>query len=180
MEGVFKHAFKDRPFPLLSKLFPSLFHVPEKVGHAAAMKAMFEEVVEEHRARQREEDQPPGDFIDVYLREMGADSTLTYHDLIGLCMDFFEAGGETVGSTMAWVLQYLALHQEEQEKCHQEIKDTIGEKVPTLEDKSLLPYCEATMMEIQRFACTAPASLDHKSMDDAWIGGYKIPKGKYA
>ncbi len=49
MGEVFKHAFMDRPFPWLSYLFPDVFHVNEKRGHAQSMKKMFEEVIKEHQ-----------------------------------------------------------------------------------------------------------------------------------
>ncbi len=57
---------------------------------------------------------------------METDPRFNYHDLIGLCTDFFEAGGDTVGSTLSWVLLYMALHQEQQENCFQEIQEHIG------------------------------------------------------
>ena len=66
------------------------------------------------------------DFIDVYLKEMETNLAFNEQDLVGLCMDFFEAGGETVGSTLTWVLMYLALYPEVQEKCFQELMQAIG------------------------------------------------------
>ena len=66
------------------------------------------------------------DFIDVYIKEMESNPALNDHDLVGICMDFFEAGGETVGSTLAWVLMYLALYPDIQEKCFAEIYGALG------------------------------------------------------
>ncbi len=57
---------------------------------------------------------------------MQTNPALNVQDLVGMCMDFFEAGGETVGSTLSWVMMYLALHQDEQEKCFQEINRVLG------------------------------------------------------
>ena len=45
----------------------------------------------------------------------------TENHLVGVCLDLFEAGGETVGSTLSWVLLYLSLQQKEQTKCQKEI-----------------------------------------------------------
>ena len=62
------------------------------------------------------------DFIDAYLKEMKKDpSGIEREDLIGICLDFFEAGGDTVGSTLSWVFMYMALNQDEQEKCYNEL-----------------------------------------------------------
>ncbi len=56
----------------------------------------------------------------------------------------------------------------------------VGDREPVLEDRSLLPYCEATVMEVQRISCVAVASLSHTPMEDVDIKGYKITKGKRA
>ena len=52
-----------------------------------------------------------------------------------------------------------------------------GGRVPTLGDRSALPYCDATIMEIQRLACVAPGSIPHVANEDGYLAGYKIPKG---
>ena len=67
------------------------------------------------------------DFIDAYIREMKhSPSTVDRDDLIGICQDFFEAGGETVGSTLSWLFLFMALHQEAQEKCYSELHEKLG------------------------------------------------------
>ena len=52
---------------------------------------------------------------------------LTRNDLIGICMDFFEAGGETVGSTLSWLFMFIALHPEVQDRCFNELATKLGE-----------------------------------------------------
>ena len=52
------------------------------------------------------------------------------------------AGGETVGSTLSWLLMYLALYPEVQTKCRQEIDRVVGDRNITLDDKTNLPYVE--------------------------------------
>ena len=52
-----------------------------------------------------------------------------------------------------------------------------GGRVPTLGDRSNLPYCDATIMEIQRLACVAPGGIPHVANEDGYLAGYKIPKG---
>ena len=108
---------------------------------------------------------------------MQSNPKLKKEDLIGLCMDFFEAGGETVGSTLSWVFLYFALYPETQEKCFKEIEDVLGSTVPGLDDRTKLPYTEATIMEIQRLSCVAPGGLEHKAMHNTKLQGYDIPEG---
>jgi cytochrome P450 len=64
--------------------------------------------------------------MDAYIREMKTNPAFNKPELIGLCTDFFEAGGETVGSTLSWVLLFLAQHPQVQRRCQREIKDNIG------------------------------------------------------
>jgi cytochrome P450 len=59
---------------------------------------------------------------------MENNADLTNNDLIGICMDFFEAGGETVGSTLSWVMMYLARYPDVQEKCYLELQSVVGKK----------------------------------------------------
>ena len=59
-------------------------------------------------------------------------SSIEREDLIGICLDFFEAGGDTVGSTLSWVFMYMALHREEQEKCYNEIVKQLGNNIDLL------------------------------------------------
>ncbi len=46
-----------------------------------------------------------------------------------------------------------------------------------MDDGHLLPYCEATIMEVQRISCVAPGGIPRRAVEDTWIGGYRIPKG---
>ena len=49
-------------------------------------------------------------------------------------------------------------------------------KAPTKDDISKLVYCVATIQEIQRVSCVAPATLLHTTTRDVEVNGYKIPK----
>lgn len=100
------------------------------------------------------------------------------NELIGVCLDFFEAGGETVGTTLLWVLLFLAAYPEEQRKCQDEIDSAVGKsRNVALSDKPDLPQCEAFINEVQRMSCVAPAGLEHRASEDTNIYGYFIPQG---
>ena len=49
-------------------------------------------------------------------------------------------------------------------------------RLPTKDDMSSLMYCVATIQEVQRVSCVAPASLRHSTTKDVEVKGYKIPK----
>ena len=61
----------------------------------------------------------PRDFIDVYLNEIEKDSednTFNKEDLAVCMMDFFAAGTDTTSATMKWIVLYLTLYQDVQDR----------------------------------------------------------------
>ena len=66
------------------------------------------------------------DFIDAYFKEMKRDPNFDRWDLLGICLDFFEAGGETVGSTLSWLFMFMSLNQDAQERCYMELQTRLG------------------------------------------------------
>uniref|UniRef100_A0ACB8GF27 Cytochrome P450 2K6 n=1 Tax=Sphaerodactylus townsendi TaxID=933632 RepID=A0ACB8GF27_9SAUR len=50
---------------------------------------------------------------------------------------------------------------------------------PRIEHRAKLPYTDAVVHEIQRFANIAPASAPHATNVDVTLGGYFIPKGTH-
>ncbi len=71
----------------------------------------------------------------------------------------------------------MALHPEAQTKCQDEIYRVLGSRNPTISDMSDLVYVMATIMEIQRFSCTAPGSLVHRLTRDVSVNCYHFCEG---
>ena len=57
---------------------------------------------------------------------MSQSATIDKDDLIGIFLDFFGAGGETVGTTLSWFILFMMLYPDVQEKCFKEIQSGIG------------------------------------------------------
>ncbi|KAI0360720.1 cytochrome P450 [Trametes cingulata] len=57
---------------------------------------------------------------------------------------------------------------------------TGGKRLPTHEDRQLLPYVGALMKECLRWAAPVPLSLPHSVMEDDVYAGMHIPKGTLA
>ena len=75
---------------------------------------------------------------------MEEDEELTKDDLAISLFDFLLAGTETSSTTMKWLVLFLSLHQEVQDRCRKEILRVIGANRCRLEDIPSLPYTQVT------------------------------------
>ncbi|XP_006812434.2 cytochrome P450 2U1-like, partial [Saccoglossus kowalevskii] len=135
--------------------------------------------IDDHHAKFNEDN--IRDFIDTYLAEAQKrhnSDGFCDEDLQSVLVDLFVAGTETTATTLNWALLLMILHPSIQEKVFHEIKENVGmNRLPKLDDRKHLPYTEATLLEIQRFACIAPYTLSHSALTDSTLCGYNIPKG---
>lgn len=61
-------------------------------------------------------------------------------------------------------------------KVQEEIEQVIGSKSPRIEHRTQMPYTDAVIHEIQRFANILPLDLPHETAADVTLKGYFIPK----
>ena len=93
-----------------------------------------------------------------------------------LCMDLLLAGTDTSAQTVNWFLLLLANRPEIQAKVHEELERVIGrDALPTVDDRTRLPYTFACLAESMRYRTIGPFGLPHKASEDIELGGYRIP-----
>ncbi|XP_040204212.1 cytochrome P450 2K6-like isoform X1 [Rana temporaria] len=121
-------------------------------------------------------------FIDAFLakqQEEKSDSTVYFHnDNLSVLVDnLFVAGMETTTTTLRWGLLLMIQYPEIQQKVQNEIYRVIGLAEPQTEHRKQMPYTDAVIHEIQRFADIVPLNVPHATSKDVIFRGYNIPKG---
>ena len=103
--------------------------------------------------------------------------SVTETDIIGTGLNMVVAGKTTAGFAVNFLVGLLINNPEIQQRAYDEIQETIGERIPTCEDKARLPYIEAMVLESLRYAPVLPVGIPHYTTEDFLLRGYLIPKG---
>ena len=100
---------------IILKMFPKLTEYEENVEIHNIQKRFVLEQIEQHELTI--DNDHPRDYIDAYLNEMNDnDRDFTKKDLATTMLDFLAAGTETSSTTLKWIVLYLTLYQEVQDK----------------------------------------------------------------
>ncbi|KFP97789.1 Cytochrome P450 2K1, partial [Leptosomus discolor] len=123
-------------------------------------------------------------FIDAFLVKQQEEKTTTngyFHNgnLLSLMSNLFTAGVETITSTLNWGFLLMLKYPDIQRKVQEEIERVIGSNPPRIEHRTRMPYTDAVIHEIQRFANILPLDLPHETAADVTLKGFFIPKGTY-
>lgn len=124
----------------------------------------------------------PRDFIDFFLIKMkkeGKNKAIFYNSdtLVMNAFIFFFGGTESVSATLRFTFLLLLKYPSVAEKVYREIDNVIGQRPPNYEDRHDMPYTEAFIYEIQRYADVIPLALPHELTMDTEIRNYKFKKG---
>ncbi|XKL64911.1 hypothetical protein PGB90_004997 [Kerria lacca] len=124
------------------------------------------------------------DYIDAFLLKQQEEKKLLnrvkyYSDeqIISALTDILQASNESTGNTLAFVLLYVSLNPEIQDKIHKELDSVIGrDRFPKLDDRDSLPYCIAVLYEAMRINSISPLSVSHFVEETTKFYGYTLPK----
>lgn len=112
----------------------------------------------------------------------GSSEYFTKKQLVISMQDFFTGGSGTVSKTLAFCIYYLAHHPEYQDMARTEIQAAAScseeNELVSLEQRDLIPFTEACLLESQRMGSVLPISPPRVSHDkDVNVGSYTVPKG---
>ena len=166
----------------LADYIPWLRFLPNNALKEAALQAkiggaIIRALVDAARNRPNLDLSSPTCLVEVMLAREEA-GEITDVMTCDLCMDLLIAGTDTSAQTVNWFLLLLANRPEIQARVHEEMDRVIGrDAVPTVEDRTRLPYVFACLAESMRYRTIGPLGLPHKASEDTEIGGYRIPSG---
>uniref|UniRef100_A0A4W5L304 unspecific monooxygenase n=1 Tax=Hucho hucho TaxID=62062 RepID=A0A4W5L304_9TELE len=173
-------------FIQLYNMYPVIHPLPgphhRVLAYQDNLKAFFRKSFIQHRQILDEND--TRSYIDAFLnkqQEEKENPSSHFHEWNLLCSvtNMFVAGTETTSSTLAWALVIMIKYPDIQSKVHEEIDKVISGSTPRIQHRQMMPFTDAVIHEIQRFADILPMGLPHETTDDVSLKGFFIPKGTY-
>ena len=151
--------------------------VKEAVRQAEIGGAIIRALVDDARNRPGLDLSAPTSLVEVMLAQQD-EGEITEVMTFDLCMDLIIAGTDTSAQTVNWILLIMANRPEIQARVHEELDRVIGrDALPTVDDRTRLPYLFACLAESMRYRTIGPLGLPHRASEDAEVGGYFIPAG---
>jgi len=174
-------------FPWIAQIWPSFLGRDQDIKINKDIINMMRKSIENHK--ESLDTNEPRDFIDKYLIEIEntKDPNSSFfgengvNNLASSLLDLFIAGSETTSTTLTWAILYMVRYPEVQRKVQAELDAVLGRyKIPSMVDKSSLPYTDAVLMEIQRCANIVPDGVAHYTRKDVPLdNGVIIPKDTF-
>ncbi|KAJ5594389.1 uncharacterized protein N7459_000597 [Penicillium hispanicum] len=107
------------------------------------------------------------------LLEQGEDDHIIKWGALGL----YGGGADTTVSALEGFFLAMTLFPEVQRNAHDEIDRVLGSSaLPTVADRSRLPYIDALVKETLRWHIVAPGGIPHRTDEDDVVNGFLIPK----
>ncbi len=189
---VVNDMIKDSGHPLLGLTMnlPNVFKVLSKLGILNFKKQidqLFEfnkEVLENHKLIDHHEEHHLT-FTEAMLHKIRTTSDPNHPmhgqtgelNLLNVLLDFFIAGSDTTSVTMNWAMLYMILNPEIQQRVREELGQKIGtHQRAKMSDRSLTPYTEAVLHEVQRKGNILPIAVMHRTVETETL---TIGKEKY-
>jgi cytochrome P450 len=91
-------------------------------------------------------------------------------------LTFMLAGHETTANAMSWLFYLMSLNPDARDRMLAEIDDALGDRRPTADDLSRLPWTTACIQESQRYF-SAVWMMAREAIEDDIIDGHHIRRG---
>ncbi|KAI0764639.1 cytochrome P450 [Fomes fomentarius] len=171
------------PGAFLCDFFPWMKHLPSWLPFqrsARQGKDMIDRLVtkpfEHVNAEMAKGSAPPSLARDLLSTESGNKNL--HHHIKWSTGSLYGAGGETTYATVMTCIMAMALNPEKLKLAQEEMDRVVGVyRLPTVNDRALLPYVNAIIKETMRWHPALPLGIARCTAQDDLFEGYEIPKG---
>jgi cytochrome P450 len=172
--SVAAHWFLEKQksaVPIFSEQFPT----PSNLRYRAAIRQMDKHIYKIIKQR-RTSGEDPGDLLSMMMQARDEDdgTQMSDQELRDAIATIIFAGHETTANTLAWAWMLLSQYPEVQTKLQQEVKEVLGDRLPTVADLHSLRYTDLVIKESMRLYPVV-WTLDFQASRDCEIGGYHVP-----
>ena len=127
----------------------------------------------------------PKNYIECFIKEVkenkdNPEFDMKYFDeeyLIQNCYAFFVAGSATTQEYLEWWFLVMSQYPEVQERMRKEVDEVVGEREASLSDRNSMPFTEAVIHEVHRWASLIGVNLPHCLFEESEFGPYLLPAG---
>lgn len=106
----------------------------------------------------------------------GSDDPLTDPEICDQIRSLIAAGYDTTSSAAAWLVHALGANPAALHALRTQVRDTIGDRAPTVDDLRAMPLVDGVVRETLRL--WSPAAFSgRRAVDDFELYGYTIPGG---
>jgi cytochrome P450 len=116
------------------------------------------------------------DLLSLLLRAQADGIGLTDDEVRDEALTLFLAGHETTSNALTWTWWLLSEHPEVEERLHEELDATLGDRSPGVQDLDRLPYTAMVLDESMRLRPPAWA-IGRRAIADHELGGFVVPRG---
>ncbi len=119
----------------------------------------------------------PECFMSKLLQETDV-GNFSDEESTGLMATLVSAGCETTATALKWFFKACTKYPEFVHAAHEEIDRVVGQdRMPDWADQQNLPYFNALIKELHRWASLAPIAFSHATSANDSYRGYSIPNG---
>ncbi|KAJ7672132.1 cytochrome P450 [Mycena polygramma] len=177
-EAIFPGGFAVNTFPFLRHL-PSWFPGCSFQRYAKDASKLVDEMKDAPFDFVKQNMRDGVNNLSVVARLLGHDGSKEQETVIKeVTAVAYSAAADTTAATLDAFLMAMALNPEVVKNAQNELDAVTGRsRLPSFEDRSALPYCQAVYREVLRVWPAAPLGVPHANTQDDIYEGYFIPRG---